>query len=225
MINIKDLGKIAVLVDFDGTITRQDTNDLLIERYGNEKTRNLEKKYENRELNSLDFFKKIFFEINMTEKEYLDFILNNFEITEGFIKFYNSLRSNNIPISIISGGIENGILPFLRNHGINEIEVYANRIVFSENQMSVEFYDGDNPHIDCSKSDPCGNCKARHYRRYKEMYDTVVFIGDGTTDRCVAEIADIVFAKDSLLEYCKVNNIEHIPWTDFNDISNLILVR
>jgi len=224
MISIRDLGKFAVLIDFDGTITTQDTNDLLIEKYGNEKTRKLEKKYENGELSFLDFFRKIFFEINMTEKEYLDFIVS-FEMTRGFIEFYNSLRANNIPVSIISGGIENGITPFLRSYGINEIEVYANRVMFIKNQMTVEFYDRNNLNTNCSKSDPCGNCKVRHYRRFKEIFDTVVFIGDGSTDRCVAEIADVVFAKNSLLEYCKVNNIEHIPWTDFNDISNFILVR
>ena len=45
-----------------------------------------------------------------------------------------------------------------------------------------------------------------------------VFIGDGTSDSCIANYADIVFAKNSLASYCWKNNITYFEFSNFQDI-------
>jgi 2-hydroxy-3-keto-5-methylthiopentenyl-1-phosphate phosphatase len=47
-----------------------------------------------------------------------------------------------------------------------------------------------------------------------------VFIGDGVSDFCVSNYADIVFAKQKLASYCWKNNITYYEYKDFNDIKN-----
>lgn len=47
MLEIKDLNDVAILVDFDGTITTEDTNDILVSKYGNEKVKEVDEKYNN----------------------------------------------------------------------------------------------------------------------------------------------------------------------------------
>jgi 2-hydroxy-3-keto-5-methylthiopentenyl-1-phosphate phosphatase len=47
-----------------------------------------------------------------------------------------------------------------------------------------------------------------------------VFIGDGFSDACVVNYADVVFAKKSLASYCWKNNITYFEWNDFGDIQN-----
>lgn len=220
MIKINDLSKIAILVDFDGTITTADTNDKLIELHMNDTIENLWAKYRNAEINLLSLIELQFKEVRITEEEYINFILNEFHILEGFVEFYKNVKVNDIPFAVVSGGFDNGIIPFLNKHGINDVDIYANSLVFNHDDISVKFYDeGD---LDCCDYGPCGNCKVRHYENFKEKKDTVIFIGDGSTDRPVSEVADIVFAKDSLLDYCKEKSIDCIPWDDFNDINKLI---
>lgn len=45
-----------------------------------------------------------------------------------------------------------------------------------------------------------------------------VFIGDGFSDACVVNYADIVFAKKSLASYCWKNNITYHEYQTFGDI-------
>ena len=45
-----------------------------------------------------------------------------------------------------------------------------------------------------------------------------VFIGDGFSDACVVNYADIVFAKKSLASYCWKNNITYFEYQTFGDI-------
>ncbi len=208
---------IVILVDFDGTITDLDTNDALGEKYATEE---IMKILENEEgLNSKEFFIEFWNEIKISEEEYLEFILNEIKLTKGFYSFYKKAKELNIPLVVLSAGFENGIKPFLNKNGIKDIEVYANKLNFDENNITVDFYHSIN---DCCEKGYCGNCKVLHYERYKHDGHKVIFIGDGASDRAVANISDIVFAKDRLLKYCEAENIEYIPWTDFDDISRLL---
>lgn len=212
--NLRD---ISILIDFDGTITKVDSNDLLVEKYSNNLIEDLSQTEE--ELNFMESFSLLINDVNITEREYLEFMLEEVELTKGFYDFYKRAKLYSIPLGVVSGGFENGIVPFLNKHGIKDIEVYANKLKFDGKNISIEYYHNiDN----CCDIGSCGNCKVMHYERYKKDNKKVIFIGDGITDRSVAAKADIVFAKDGLLKYCTKNNIDCIPWEDFDDISKFI---
>ncbi|NLY46458.1 MAG: MtnX-like HAD-IB family phosphatase [Tissierella sp.] len=213
-INIKD---ICFLIDFDGTITKMDSNDLLVEKFSHNPIKDISQT--EGEVNFMESFSFLINNVNITEEEYLEFMLKEVELTKGFYDFYKKSKSLNIPMAVISGGFENGILPFLNKHDIKDIDVYANRLNFGDNNISIEYYHNID---DCCDIGSCGNCKVIHYERYKKDNKKVIFIGDGITDRSVAGKADIVFAKDGLLKYCNKNDIDCIPWKDFDDISKII---
>ena len=217
----KHLKNFAILVDFDGTITTVDTNHKLVDMHGNDNITKIRQSFEAGEIDFITLIDLQFREFKLTEEEYLNFILTEFDLTEGFVEFYNNIEKYNIPFAVVSGGFDNGIIPFLAKHGIEDVDIFSNSFVFNGNNMRAKRYDEEDI-VDCFGHGPCGNCKVRHYNRYKEKYHTVIFIGDGITDQCVAQIADIVFAKDSLLDYCKENNIDCIPWEDFDDINKIV---
>ena len=52
----------------------------------------------------------------------------------------------------------------------------------------------------------------------KNLYEKIVFIGDGVSDYCAADKADFLWAKSSLIKYCEKNNIKHSKFQDFSDI-------
>lgn len=216
--NYEDL---AVLIDFDGTITDKDTNVELFNQKNilKKSINDLSGNKESKEMSTVDKMNFIFDYIKMTEDEYKDFILNSFEITPGFKEFAQILAEKDIPMAIVSGGFINGIEVFLDKHDMNNIKIYAHRLIFDGEDISVDFY-GDPD--DCCENGPCGNCKIMRYNEYKKEKEKVVFIGDGFTDRWVAKKADILFAKSDLVDFCKKDGVDYIEWEDFYDIKKVI---
>ena len=214
------LENVAILIDFDGTITTEDTNDKLVEVFSNEEIIKFMEENNEREMTYIAYMDKLFSKLRITEEEYLEFILNEIELSKGFVEFYEEAKKLKIPIAIISGGFSNGIIPFFQQYGIDDAEIYSNHLNFQGNNVSLDFYHKRDPK--CCHFGYCGNCKTIHVNEFRKKYEKIIFIGDGITDEPVASQADIVFAKDGLLDYCKEHNIGAIPWNDFDDIGSIV---
>lgn len=171
-------------------------------------------------MNFTQGFQFLMNQVKVDKETYLDFILNEMELSDGFKEFYNHIQKKGIKFAVVSGGFKDGIVPFLNKHGIKDVDIYSNRLIFGKDHLSIDFTDGED--MDCCQHGPCGNCKVRIYEDFKKEYDQVIFIGDGVTDKPVAWIADMVFAKDSLKDYCIEHKIEHIAWNNFHDINKIL---
>ena len=221
MIENIDLDNIAILVDFDGTITTEDTNTRLIDHFGDrDKTSGIRKDFNQGKISFPEYFDREVEQLRISEEEYVNFLLEEIEISPGFLDFYKIAREKDITIGIISGGFSNGIVPYLEKYGITDIDIFSNKLIFEDDGAHIEFLHGKET-LCCDKG-PCGNCKIKHYNRYKKFAEKVIFVGDGVTDMPVAEEADIVFAKDSLAVYLDKKGIEYIEYQTFKDINNII---
>ena len=74
----------------------------------------------------------------------------------------------------------------------------------------------------CRKN--AGLCKCEIIKRLQKER-RVLYIGDGASDICASGLADILFAKDSLAEYCDENNISHIKFETFKDICEYLYLN
>ena len=79
-------------------------------------------------------------------------------------------------------------------------------------RIGLEFPNSDS---DCTK---CGTSKRNILMNNTADDEISVFIGDGFSDACVVNYADIVFAKKSLASYCWKNNITYHEYQTFGDI-------
>jgi 2-hydroxy-3-keto-5-methylthiopentenyl-1-phosphate phosphatase len=52
-----------------------------------------------------------------------------------------------------------------------------------------------------------------------------VYIGNGFSDRCPAEYADMLLAKGDLLNHCRREKIECIPFGNFRDVERELTTR
>jgi 2-hydroxy-3-keto-5-methylthiopentenyl-1-phosphate phosphatase len=52
-----------------------------------------------------------------------------------------------------------------------------------------------------------------------------VYVGNGYSDRCPAEHADVVLAKGELLDHCRSQGIEHIAFDNFRDVERELTER
>ena len=71
----------------------------------------------------------------------------------------------------------------------------------------------------------CGTCKRNILISNTNDFDNdiSVYIGDGDSDFCVSNFADIVFAKGRLASYCWKNNITYFEYKNFSDIKNKLI--
>ena len=92
------------------------------------------------------------------------------------------------------------------------LTVYANHAEMTESGLRITFPYRD---AECSQ---CGNCKARQVHELRRQCARVIYIGDGYSDRCASQEADILFAKSHLAQICEVEARDYVPFEGFADI-------
>jgi 2-hydroxy-3-keto-5-methylthiopentenyl-1-phosphate phosphatase len=75
------------------------------------------------------------------------------------------------------------------------------------------------PHEDrCCACSSCGVCKQAPIKDAKHHGRTTVLVGDGASDYKAALLADVVFAKHTLAEWCARNGIAFVPYATLRDV-------
>jgi len=207
--------KIKIYTDFDGTITAQDTwmdvgNYFISDK---EKWVKVIRKFENLEIGARECFMAECALIEDFDFDRFNQIIDNQVIDNEFRDFIYFCGKNDIPLTILSEGMDYYIGRILRNNSI-DLPYFANRFVLSEDGKTfhLEFPHSDS---DCTK---CGCCKRNLILNMTADDEISVLIGDGFSDICAAGYADIVFAKKSLASYCWKNNITYFEFRDFSDV-------
>src|SRR6056297_522003 len=219
-LNIKK-DNLIIFSDFDGTISIQDVNDEIFKEFGDEYSQIIEEKLQKNLLSDKEAMEKQYERLEMSKKDFESFIYNNIDIDPYFKEFYKMIKENNIDFSIISGGFIEYIVITLNKADISfDHPIYASTIDFTKDNTRPNFLHDIK---ECKEVfGPCGNCKNKILR---EMDDKeIVYIGDGLTDRCVADMADLLIVKsDSILEnYCTKNNISYKAFKNFKDVKNIL---
>lgn len=202
----------AVMVDFDGTIADRDASYEILYRFAVGDWYSLERRAYAHEITIMEALGQQAGMVKVSMEEAEAFLKGRVKMRDGFTEFADWCRENDIYLEICSDGFDFTIDILLGHWGLNWIPYTSNRTVPSEIGTTIEF-----PHH--RKGCPVNaNCKCSHLERLKEGADRVIFIGDGTTDVCVSRKADILFARDRLLEICKKEGRECIPWKNWFEV-------
>ncbi len=212
------LGKnLKIFCDFDGTIAKKDTWIALGEYFINKKDEwaIVIKQFESLEIGSRECFIK---ECNLVENfniDIFDRIIDEQELDIYFKDFKAYCIKNNLQLFILSEGMDYYIERILYKNNLN-LEFFSNSFILADDRKSfkLEFPYSDS---DCIK---CGCCKRNLLMNLSSDDDISIYIGDGYSDACVVNYADIVFAKKSLASYCWKNNITYFEYNNFRDIQN-----
>ena len=115
---------------------------------------------------------------------------------------------------ILSDSFTFFIASILRNNNVTGISVYANRLRFYENRLIPSF-----PHSNhlCSH---CAHCKTNNFSSTGAAEKSIIYIGDGLSDVCPAQHADLVFAKSTLLNHFKKAKRYCVAFNDLGDVCN-----
>ena len=212
--------KLCILCDFDGTISKKDAIYYFFKTYCSEGWQNVEKLWVEKKIDSKECLKREFELVPNLSQKLIDDYLKTIDIDENFKDFYTFCKENNIDVCIVSDGIDYFIEKILELNGIKGIKVYSNH---------AEFINGKYEYAYPNESKNCvnnlGTCKCNVFNNMKKQYEKVVYVGDGISDYCVADKADILYAKTSLVDYCERNEIKYFKYNTFADIKNGLFVN
>ncbi len=194
----------SLVVDWDGTITVQDSLVQVIHEFGDPA---LLAELEPRVGIDLTLHEEIAFEfaaITAPLEEVVAWILEHVEVRPGLRELAR------LEPLVISAGFHELIEPVLAREGV-ELEVLANRVDVGLDGWCVRFRD----EVAClTCGEPC--------KRGSIVGQPYVYVGDGYSDRCAALAAERVFARNSLATFLLERGAPYEAFDDLNDVATLV---
>jgi 2-hydroxy-3-keto-5-methylthiopentenyl-1-phosphate phosphatase len=217
----KAVSKPVVFSDFDGTITRLDVTDEILEQYADPSWREVEEQWLRGDIGSRECFERQAKLVKVTVKQ-LNALIDAIPLDPDFPEFYHMLKARQLPFYIVSDSFDHVIRRVLKRVGAdgelrNGRHLFSTGLELEAGRMRAVF-----PHSNHGCKHGCATCKPAIIRRVRKKQQPVVFIGDGLSDRFAVEEADIVFAKNELLAYCRERGLACRPFETFGDVQKAL---
>lgn len=207
-------------IDFDGTLVEPNVAIILVEEFARDGKRVAHQIDE--ELHSGRITLREAWERQVAllpgdrMEEMAQWSVRNTPFRNGADDLLRLLHRHKVPTAIVSGGLDFYITPILKHAGI-DLPVYSDVLTLvPPDGLALSHPYG---HATCRL---CGICKAQTVREQAADGRRSIFAGDGSTDKFAAEVADIVFARRRLKNYCEQSGIPHYPFEDFGPVTEQI---
>ena len=204
-----------VIVDFDGTISRRDTTDLLLQGYAEPQWVEIEEEWLAGRIGSRECMSRQIELIRMTTRDMRSFI-EGIEIDWHFKSFVRQCQRHDLPVTIVSDGLDHIIHSVLERSGLENLQVRANQL----QHEGGDRWSLSSPNASNACHALSGTCKCSIAAQRADCLTLV--IGDGRSDRCVAQDADFVFAKAGLVRFCEEKRLPFQAFRDFAHASTLL---
>ncbi|MBL8171726.1 MAG: HAD-IB family phosphatase [Acidobacteria bacterium] len=200
-----------VFSDFDGTITETDTLVFLATRLGGgpQMVAAIGRLIREGNLNLRDAIAAEMRSIRHPFADAVSLLRAEVRLDPGFAPLARWCQTQAIPLTVLSAGFHQLIDLFLPRAEFPHLQILANELKPNEETG-----------WQCSFRDRTdwGHDKTVPLRAARKRGEYTIFIGDGLSDRAAAEVADEVFAKHSLAEYCRAQGIRHREFQRFDEV-------
>ena len=204
----------AVLCDFDGTITEEDTTVTVFNKFIKGDWKTFNEQLDRGEITLEQCIREQFSMIKAPRSAILNEAELDIPFRSGFEELVHFCNDSRVPVEIVSAGLDFVINHLLEVRGLEgKAKVCAARTRFTGDGIEidpVELHDGESVDF-----------KRDLVEYYKDKKYFVFFIGDGMSDKGAVRGADYVFAiKGSrLAEFCRNEGIEHQEIGDFKEVT------
>jgi len=206
-----------VFCDFDGTITRLDATDAVLEAFALPAWREWEERWVRGEITSQECLARQV-ELIQADRETLVQFAADLPIDEGIFALDRCCAQHGVPLTIVSDGIDLLVEAVLRRHGLLHLPVFSNHLRWDDQgHPTLSFpFAADN----CESGAGTCKCSLTHQSAPAATYP--VYIGDGRSDQCVSARMQTVFAKGKLQDWCRLNGILCIPFETLAEVSEYL---
>jgi len=208
-----DLARAAVFLDFDGTITPADTGVHLLERLGDPSWREIDAAYDRGELGSREVVERQW-RMLPHDRQLLEQVAAEVAVDPATGPLIDGLKAAGAEVAVVSDGfgfhVGAAMAPF-------DVPVITNEVDWASGELRF-------PNLDhCCPCTTCGTCKQAPIKDAKRRGRTTVFVGNGTSDRKAALIADVLFATDALATWCDDFDVTYTPFSTLDDVRLALL--
>lgn len=203
-----------IFCDFDGTISEVDTTDRILSLFADPAWEAIEADWVAGRIAASDCMRAQVGLIRAGEAE-LDAALDAIGLSPGFTEFVAWAEDADLPLTIVSDGVDRFIHRILERHGLPRLPVISNRLV-----GAIQARELDQPwrRRGCAAGSGVCKCAVIEASASAEA-GPVVFVGDGRSDFCASGRADILFAKAALADYAAQRGLAFHPFEDFHDVT------
>ena len=190
----------AILCDFDGTITNVDVTDTMCRETIPERWAQVEALWLNGEISQVRCYELEYDALGFTRKE-IDAFLERVTVSPGTERLVRLAEARGWECHVLSAGFDYYVESVLHRRGL-PVPYSANQMRFdADGRPVLGFLDSALP--ECRRfRQPCAGCKPAVWRQWKQRGYRVAYVGDGSTDFCLAdtfrlegEAGDWLFAK------------------------------
>jgi 2-hydroxy-3-keto-5-methylthiopentenyl-1-phosphate phosphatase len=199
--------KKAVFCDFDGTITSQETLSGMVSHMLPERWKEIVPEMLARRMTLREGVKTLVESIPVSRyDEVIDFVMA-VPIRPGLEELLDFLDGRGVPFIVLSGGLRGMVEARLGPLVKRVHDIYAVDTDLGGEYIRVSsMFEGETELMD----------KPRVITQYDA--ERVIAIGDGYTDINMAQVADLVFARDTLAKVMEQQGKPFVPWSDFHDV-------
>ena len=218
----------AVICDFDDTIAVENVAELLLEHFSKDGTwRQLKRQSREKLLSFKEYQEQAFIRTKASLEAMQTVVKEQATLRPHFRELWRYCRERDIPMAIVTVGLDFYVDALLEREGLKELPRYAARASFTPQGMAFEYpypWDGSG----ALPQDIClqwGNCKCSVLAMYKRKGHSILYAGDGRSDFCPAYMADQIFARSQLAQLCRENEVPYTEFQDFQDILDSLKSR
>jgi 2-hydroxy-3-keto-5-methylthiopentenyl-1-phosphate phosphatase len=206
-----------VWLDFDGTISTADVLDELIAQYANSNAwQELERQWQAGKIGSRECLLREFAMLRVSALD-LDRFLDRIPLDPGIQGLLRLLEQHGVPFAILSDGIDLFIRKLLGRLDLPDVIVRANTITHEGQRISLVC-----PHGSGRCETAAAHCKCASAEKLQVGQRRSIYIGDGRSDLCPAQKAEVVFAKGNLAAALEKLSIQSIPFKTLDDVTNVL---
>jgi 2-hydroxy-3-keto-5-methylthiopentenyl-1-phosphate phosphatase len=204
--------KLAVLSDFDGTVTLNDTFRNVAERFAQGDWMAVDDQYVKGQITLEECLRRQGAMVKASKSQILEELDEVTRFRAGFDNLIDYCKTNHNPLVVVSAGLDFVIKHFLRLQKWRKVELYAAAAKCTTTGIKFHF-----PKLKDKRSI---SLKDDTVRYYKTKADTVAYIGDGRWDLHALRNADLRFAikNSKLSELCKEEDIQATTVADFTEV-------
>ena len=207
------LADTSVFLDFDGTISRSDVGVHLLERLGKPGWREIDGEYDSGGIGSrvclLDEW-----DLLPHDPDRLRSVAGEVPLDPGLDGLVAGLRAAGAEVSIVSDGFGFYATERCAHLGIpvltNAVDWATGTLVFPNEDR-------------CCACSSCGTCKQAPIKDARHRGRATVMVGDGTSDRKAALLADLVIANVGLAKWCAANGVPFSPFETLADVRTVLV--
>ncbi len=204
----------TICIDFDDTIVERDIASQLLEQFAHSSWRELRERFGRHEITLEQYSAAALDLVDASHEEMVAFAMAAAAPRPGLLELADWADWNGWSIAVVSSGWDLYINPILDSLGAQRMARHCGRARFTYrwrlqylSPRGIELNDG---------------FKLSYASAFREVGDTLIWIGDGRSDAPSAALSDAVFARSVLWDEMRGTHERVFPFETFHDVREVL---